>query len=294
MAASIIVRVLGGLGNQMFQYAAGIAMAQLHGARALLHLGDLNDRTSHGGYALAKTFGLQAPEATNAELQAVLGLAYPLRRVMLHRKAGWLRSSRIVVEPHFAYWDGLRAVQPPYYLAGYWQAPRYFAGHEPEVRAAFSFAWEASPAVAELARRIGSCEAVSVHVRRGDYVTNPGMAKLHGVLPLDYYERALRVVAERVERPTFFVFSDDTAWARANVRVAGETHFVGADARTNAREDLRLMTLCRHHIIANSTFSWWGAWLATHPQQVACAPLRWFAGDQQDVSTLFPPGWVRV
>jgi hypothetical protein len=294
MQSSIIVRVLGGLGNQMFQYAAGIAMAQVHGARALLHLEDLNDRTSHGGYALARTFGLQAPEATRADLQSVLGIAYSLRRVLLHRKARWLRGQRIVTDPHFAYWDGLRAVRPPYYLAGYWQSPRYFAGHEQSVRAAFAFPWEASPAVAALARHIQSCEAVSVHVRRGDYVTNPGMARLHGVLPLDYYERALRTVAERVERPTYFVFSDDTAWARANLRVAGETHFVGAEPRTSAREDLRLMTLCRHHIIANSTFSWWGAWLATNPQAVVCAPLRWFAGDQQDVGTLFPPGWIRV
>jgi hypothetical protein len=286
----IVVRILGGLGNQMFQYAAGRALAAATGVPLRVDLQDLGSSTSHGGYALADTFGLQPQRATRDDLRAVLGARYFLRRLMLHRRGSLLRNGRVVVEPHFRYWPGLWSVRAPCYLSGYWQSPMYFGPVAAQIRSDFAFPWSLSPEGLRFAETIASSCAVSIHVRRGDYAANPATLKMHGLCSLDYYQRAISHIASRVERPKFFVFSDDMEWSMANLKIPFETCYVGAQQKLPAREDLRLMSLCRHHVIANSTFSWWAAWLNSRVDKIVCAPQQWFA-DSQDVGSLFPTEW---
>jgi hypothetical protein len=144
---------------------------------------------------------------------------------------------------------------------------------------------------------MSNCESVSVHVRRGDYVTDPAANRVHGTCGSEYYERAAELLCEQVTSPRFFVFSDDPEAARRELRMPGPAEFIDGNVGQRDWEDLRLMTSCRHHIIANSTFSWWGAWLAHHDEQVVAAPHAWFrpgAKPGHCVRDLIPQSWMLV
>ena len=145
-----------------------------------------------------------------------------------------------------------------------------------------------------MAAEIAACNAVSLHVRRGDYAADPVVTSMHGLCPLDYYDRAVEYVLGRVSDPAFFLFSDDPDWVREHLKLRGSVSVVDHNGPDSGSEDLRLMSLCRHHIIANSTFSWWGAWLDPRPDKLVIAPKRWFADESLDTSDLLPAGWVKL
>ena len=145
-----------------------------------------------------------------------------------------------------------------------------------------------------LVRRIDAVNAVSLHVRRGDYVDNPSTNRWHGICSLDYYQRALDYIGFHAEAPHLFVFSDDQKWTRANLRFAAATTFVEINPPDRGYRDMSLMARCRHHIIANSSFSWWGAWLNPSHEKIVVAPKQWFSAARNDTRDLIPPGWVRL
>jgi len=146
----------------------------------------------------------------------------------------------------------------------------------------------------EMLRRIESENAVCIHVRRGDYISNPETERVHGACSIDYYRSALVALRERTDHPRFFVFSDDPGWARAEFGSEGSITVVEINGADRNYEDLRLMSSCRHHVIANSTFSWWGAWLGAHAGQVVVAPKTWFASGDRDSRDICPASWLRV
>ncbi len=135
--------------------------------------------------------------------------------------------------------------------------------------------------------------AVSVHVRRGDYASNPETNRFHGTCSLEYYSDAFAVICDRVDNPTFFVFSDDPAWTRTNIRPPGKTVYVTHNGSA-AVEDMRLMSHCVHHIIANSSFSWWAAWLSSSENKIVVSPEQWLATGSAPVKDLIPKEWIRV
>jgi hypothetical protein len=179
-------------------------------------------------------------------------------------------------------------------LDGYWQSERYFADVSDRLRSEFTFKASAAGRNAEIAGEIAAVNAVSLHVRRGDYATNPAMTAMHGICPIDYYDRAVEFVIERVADPVFFLFSDDPDWVREHLKIDWAVVVVEHNDSDTGHEDLRLMGLCRHHVIANSTFSWWGAWLNPSPEKIVVAPKRWFAEDSIDTSDLLPADWVTL
>lgn len=136
--------------------------------------------------------------------------------------------------------------------------------------------------------------AVSLHVRRGDYVSDARTHAAHGLCSIDYYRAAVRYIIDRVEAPEFFVFSDDIAWARGNLDISHPCHYLDHNRGAESYNDMRLMSLCHHHIIANSSFSWWGAWLNPRDDKIVVAPARWFASGNRRLDDLFPPGWVTL
>jgi hypothetical protein len=186
------------------------------------------------------------------------------------------------------------ALQAPVYLDGYWQSERYFSDIAGVLRQEFTAEAPLDRENEALAAGIAAVNAVSLHVRRGDYVDDPTTNRFHGICAPDYYQRAVDFVASRVEAPRLFVFSDDLQWTRANLRFSVPMTFVDANPPDCGYRDMRLMTRCRHHIVANSSFSWWGAWLNPSREKIVVAPCRWFGASRNDTSDLIPPNWVRL
>jgi hypothetical protein len=275
----------------MFQYAAGKAVAVEHGCELFVDLRDLSTAWTSRRYGLQRAFQVTAAPAPNDHIRRVLGWRTPWRNALRRLARLGLAGRGAVLEPQFAYWPGIRLAQPPCYLAGYWQSERYFLDALPQVRAELVFREELVGHNADVRRRILSSTAVSVHVRRGDYVSNPKIKAFHGVCSAEYYQRAIALIQAKVRGTSFFVFSDDLDWARANLPLPQDTHYVEGNSGADGHRDMHLMSLCRHHIIANSTFSWWGAWLGSATDKIVVAPRAWFADSAEDTSTLFPEGW---
>lgn len=294
----IIVKLMGGLGNQMFQYATGYRLAQLLNTQLKLDIYSL----SGSGICIPRDYELKhllvtAGIATAAEIELLRrqGDKPLLRRFssisgLLGRKLPMPGDYR---EPHFHYDPNFFVTTDNCYLDGYWQSEKYFADASADIRKEFTVRNPLVGRNLELAVRIGVTESVSIHVRRGDYITNPVTASFHGICSLVYYGRAIELIYERVKHPQFFVFSDDPSWVQANLAVPLPATFITHNA-SSCHEDLRLMSLCRHHIIANSSFSWWGAWLNYNPEKIVVSPSRWFMNPDIDTSDLLPGSWLRI
>lgn len=292
----IITNIIGGLGNQMFQYAVGRALSLSKTVELRLDLRDFTGYKLHNGFELDRVFNISVQAASDADLHQVLGWrATPMAlRALRRRHFSWLRGSRFVVEPSFNYWQLITTVPDDCYLQGYWQSEKYFLHVAPTVRADFSFKMPTEGRNLELSEQIGHCNAVSLHVRRGDYAVNPATLATHGLCSPDYYRQAISYIAERVEQPVFFVFSDDIPWVKKNLAIEFPTHYVEHNRGCESYNDMRLIALCRHHIIANSSFSWWGAWLNESPEKIVLMPRKWFAKDECLARDLFPYSWVAI
>ena len=290
----IILHLSGGLGNQMFQYAFGRSHAKRLGVELKLELSD-HTLIIHNGFELERLFNINASEATPADVQSVLGLQrYGVIRKLI--KAAGLQKlfrSPIVQEPHFHYSPQMSNLNDNTYVNGYWQSEVYFSEIESEIRADFSFKPPLSKQNAELAEKISNLNSVSLHVRRNDFAHNSKINATHGLCSLAYYQAAIRYVAERVKQPYFFIFSDDPAWVTSNLKTDYSCEFVQHNQGKESYNDMRLMSLCRHHIIANSSFSWWGAWLNPSETKIVIAPQQWFANDN-NTQDLIPQEWVRL
>jgi hypothetical protein len=292
----IIVQILGGLGNQMFQYAAGRALAEKLHQPLRLDVSKFDNYRLHNGFQLSRTFVGTMELAAPEDLQRVLGwrVIPPLKRLLLWPEFSMLRGNRFVVEPHFQYWAEINQVPPNTFLIGYWQTEKYFKSIEPNIRADFVFGQPMSQKNRQIADEITQSNAISLHVRRGDYVQNTKTFATHGVCSLDYYRAAIQHIAERVDEPNFFVFSDDIAWVKDNLKIDFPYQYVDHNNGAESYNDMRLMSLCQHHIIANSSFSWWGAWLNSNHNKMVIAPKKWFANNNNFVTDLYPQGWITL
>ena len=291
----IISHIIGGLGNQMFQYAAGRALSIRHDVPLRMDVSGFSNYGLHQGFELDRVFDCRAGIANETDMRATLGWQHAAlaRRYLARQSLAVFRCDEFVVEPHFHYWNGIKEVSRNCYLMGYWQSEKYFADAEAEIRKDFSFRTPLVNRNAELAGQIKQFNAVSLHVRRGDYTNNPKTTATHGLCSLEYYRSAIRFIAERVEQPYFYIFSDDIPWVKGNLEIEFSCRYVDHNLGAESYNDMRLMSLCKHHIIANSSFSWWGAWLNPSPDKIVIAPERWFA-NQTDVQDLLPQGWVRL
>lgn len=289
----IIARLIGGLGNQMFQYACARRVA--HGLRARLKL-DLS---------AFETYGLRKYALDGLSVSAEVAVAEEVnvfrRRARIRdRVPRWLLKAvpawryEVFQERSFAFDARVLGLRGNFLLEGHWQSERYFSDIADIVRREFRVKAAPDATRASLAAQIAGTSAVAVHVRRGDYVASPETGRVHGVCGLDYYRRAVEAIARVEPQPHFFVFSDDPAWVRQNLHLGFPTVLVERPAEGSDCEDLRLMSLCRHHIIANSSFSWWGAWLNPNPDKKVIAPQKWFSLETRDTRDLIPAGWMRI
>jgi hypothetical protein len=291
----ILTKLKGGLGNQMFQYAAGRRLSLA--ANGPLKL----DTSSYGldepsitkrAYELG-AFSIEASIASPEEI-ARLARFRPGRRRNIVRNVLFADASIYRQEKKIFRFDP-EVLKPgkDIYLDGYWQSWKYAEPIHDVLARELALREPMQEYYRALAAQARSTESVAVHVRRQDYVTNSGASALHGALPLTYYQEAAKVLAAKgVQDPTYFIFSDDIPWCRKNIRLDGPLVFCEAPLPFDAHE-LVAMSACRHFIIANSSFSWWGAWLGSHPNKVVAAPHTWLNKDV-DTSDLTPPSWERL
>jgi hypothetical protein len=288
-----------GLGNQLFQYAAGVFYAKKFGVTLEILRRPYNNYSSfgHPRPLLLQNFCISAPFREYTLLDRLICSVSQRKRplVLLTRFA---TRSQVLEEPYIHVWTFLPTlpVQPSarvVYLRGLFQVYQYAQDVEDFIRTEYCFRRPPTGRNLETLERIRAAEnPVSLHVRGGDLAFWWKGARL---LPPSYYARAMQTMQERISNPTFFVFSDDIAFARASLPKGERMEFVDHNDESNPEEDLRLMSACRHHIIANSTFSWWGAWLNPCSTKVVCAPMIWQDDDPTTpYPDLLPPAWLRI
>jgi len=256
---TVVIRLSGGLGNQMFQYAMGVAVSQRIGFTLMLDSGFFEtEHRSHRHYEL-NAFGVQ---------EKTIDLVTHMRW-----EYGWFPT---IHEPHFHHWEGVFTAPPytRYRLSGYWQTDRYFRHMAQDIRAHFNTARFSCAKTKDMERKIQSAPcAVCVHVRRGDMM-DPHVYERHGLVKRDYYDKARALLEKKDPQCHFFIFTDDERRVRDELSDWSRTSFVRGH---DHYQDMMLMTLCRHYIIGNSTYGWWGAWLNPSSSKHVVAPKAWFA-----------------
>lgn len=285
----IIINLKGGLGNQMFQYACGRSLALKNKDSLKLEIAGLERANQIGD--IYRSFGLGAftIEKNIASVEEVQRFKYPYGIV----SKGWrfinakiLKRTYIVYEPQVLNWKG------DIFLDGYFQSPRYFDHIRDTLLVDFTLVDPLSPAGATFAAQMRETNSVSIHVRRGDYIKNPRVLAEFGVCSLAYYKEAIAKIKATHQNPTFFIFSDDIAWVRENLAIGTDAVFVKDPTITDYQE-LVLMGHCKHNIIANSSFSWWGAWLNQNHDKMVIAPTPWFESSAFD-KNLIPSTWIQL
>lgn len=292
----VITKVLGGLGNQMFQYAAGRALAEKNNTNYKLDIFAFKNYELHQGFELEKIFNCKAEYASKKEIKSILGwqsLPFIRKILRLRKNSNSLRKPGLIIEPHFNYWSEFWSSPSDSYLIGYWQSEKYFHEYESIIRKEFTFKIPLGDRNNVLAEFIKKNNAVSVHIRRGDYVSNPKTAKTHGLCTLEYYHSAIEYIANKVNQPHFFIFSDDPQWVENNFKIGFPCTYINHNLDENSFIDMQLMSMCSHHIVANSSFSWWGAWLGFNPKKIVIAPRQWFA-KKMNIDDLIPASWIKI
>jgi hypothetical protein len=292
----VIANIIGGLGNQMFQYAVGRALSLQYDEPLLLDVTDFENYELHQGFELQRLFTPYAAIAVKSDIYDLLGwqCSPSIRRVFSWRGMTFLRRKELIVEPYFQYWAGINETPKNCYLYGYWQSEKYFIAVESQIRKDFTFPHTMEKNNIEVASQIKQVNAVSLHIRRGDYANNPNTTATHGLCSLDYYQKAIEYIAERIQQPHFYIFSDDIAWVKSNLKLEYRHQYIDHNHGSESYNDMRLMSLCQHHIIANSSFSWWGAWLNSSPEKIVVSPKCWFADEMVNVEDLLPDEWIRL
>lgn len=287
----IVVRLCGGLGNQLFQYAAGRQLAQARCTELVLDLGWYRRTPSSN---TPRKFELNHGLINT---RSAVGTEYwwcQLHGGRLLRHIPFIpRKWRIFREKSFDFDNSFLDLPDNTYLDGYWQSYKYFEDIADVIRAEIMLLLPASPKDMVFQEGIVATESVSIHVRRGDYVTQKAAVTTHGTCSLEYYHAALAKLKTLVCNPHFFFFSDDIEWSQQQFASLGSVTFVGHNGPDAACQDLRLMTLCKHHVIANSSFSWWGAWLNPGKEKIVVAPKVWFS-DGCPTPTLIPDPWIQL
>lgn len=288
----IMIKLQGGLGNQMFQYAAGKRLAMRRNAElkadGTLYETEQNNMTPRS-FELS-CFDMDVQFAQEREIQRFKkepNLMYRIRR-----RLGMTPRSLIFTEKQFSFDPAVLELPDDMYIQGYWVSEKYFKDIEETIRKDFTFSEPLEGKNKEIAGRIGKVNSVSIHVRRGDYVASKKTNSFHGTCDISYYEKAIEYIAKRVDDPHFFVFSDDIEWVKENLSIPYTTEYIDWNTGKESYRDMQLMSLCKHNIIANSTFSWWGAWLNANEGKIVVAPKRWFKAQEVNTDDLFPKEWV--
>jgi hypothetical protein len=295
----IIVNINGGLGNQMFQYALGKALSITNKTELKLYVKEVVDKNDHNGLELANVFNITSGVVTDTERRLVLGARYTHKFIKLLRskKLNFLRGKYYIVEQSFNYDKNIKNMTENVFLRGFWQSEKYFLDYREEILKEFSFKNKFSDENLKIAKKIQEKSSVAIHVRRGDYISNPGASKTFVSLEVQYYQKAIEKLDIDIPHALLVFFSDDISWVKKNIinRLLSNYEYIIVDNNKGdeSYNDMRLMSLCDHNIIANSSFSWWGAWLNQNPRKQIIAPKKWFLIDK-NTDDLYPNNWIKI
>lgn len=279
----IIVKLQGGLGNQLFQYSLGRCLAEKQDTSLKLDTQWFNHAVNRQ-YDLG-VYNIRAEIASPKEVGTIIGVPSRIKNIFTH-------ANQIVAEKSLAFDSEILQTKSPSYVVGYFQSEKYFQDIAPIIHKELTIKQAPYGKNYELLSQISKTEAISLHIRRGDYVSNPISSHYHGTCSLEYYETAMSTLTKKLTRPHFYIFSDDIPWSQAHLKTSYDITFVDHNGDA-AQEDIRLMSACKHNIVANSTFSWWGAWLNQNPEKTVIAPRIWFHGGASNPD-LVPESWVRI
>lgn len=288
----ILIRFSGGLGNQLFQYAAASTLSK----QRQVELGfDLTFyRESRNRRFVIDQLKIKGAEVSASQLSSDWKLPKIRSVASLFKKevlSDRIRPEYRYTESSFRFEERFFKLGKDVYLEGYFQSPLYFSGEEDRLRTEFGCSKKYRPEVEELINRLRGSASVALHLRRGDYQNQPEIAAIHGVCSDEYYWEAIRSIQSNEPEAKFYIFSDDKNAAQSMAgEINGAIPVSGLSAWTEL-EEFHLLSACRHQIIANSTFSWWAAWMNDNPSKIVVAPKHWFRDPTKDCSTLFPADW---
>src|ERR1035437_10296339 len=296
-----VVRLMGGLGNQMFQYAFGRRIAEETGVQVKF---DLDSGFKNDAYRRRFALGAFNADIVSAESHEIpLGMSWPSP---WHRvaKAGWSAMPaawrRVVYEKGSFQFDPtvLANTKATAYCFGYWQHESYFAPIQDVLRREFTLRTPLPEPVVALQEAMAGCRSVSVHVRQYHDIGADGQIilkarKQHGACSMEYYQQAFERIGNQ-PGTMCFIFSDNPEWAKENLKLPAPCRYVADECPCSDAEELLLMASCQHHVIANSSFSWWGAWLGRNPKKVVVAPRIWMRGLPESAMDICPETWIRL
>lgn len=289
-----IINILGGLGNQMFQYALALALKEHCNPEIVVRIDPraFNGYPIHNGYELKRIFDVKIPEAT---IREVIKIAYPFLNYRIWQLCRLLPKRRTMKYEgkSMAYDERVFTETRDEYLIGYWQTERYFRPFRQDIIKAFSFpSFEIGSPNEMLSEELRQMCSVAVHIRRGDYLK---ISNTSGICTIEYYQKAITQMKKYITPNVFVIFSDDIDWCMEHLgTIIGNTDikFVNWNKGKESYRDMQLMSLCKHNIIANSSFSWWGAWLNQNPDKIVIAPSRWM--NSEGWSEIIPEDWITI
>jgi hypothetical protein len=286
--APIYLRLMGGLGNQLFQYAAGRSLADRLGVELVLDDRYLVRKSQHAGLAL-DAFKIRARPMNNLEHQHFSEVTIRLAR--------WFKKlirplGKVFWETQYNYDPSIDTNPVGQLLIGFWQSEQYMHDMH-QLRLDLVLKAPLTELAQKVKRIIDAVESVAVHVRRGDYLKDQKTIARHGVCSQSYYQNAFDFIIAEKPNAEFFVFSDDPQWVKTHLQLPTQCTYVSADNITT-EEDMVLISRCKHQIIANSTFSWWGAWLNNSPDKIVVCPTPWFDAPTIATQDLLPANWHKL
>lgn len=278
----IIVKLSGGMGNQMFQYALGRSLALKYNTKLKIDLSFLNRKDMGPGF-IYREYDL---DLFNVKSDFTIN---PFRRVIKVNEPHFHYSQELINDLDVKLKDG-KNIQ----LNGYWQTPQYFTDVENVLRLDFQFKDKVEYAqdnlISEMYTLIKNTNAVMINVRRADYLNT----NFHGVMGNDFIMNGVEYLKSRVENPHFFIFSDDIEWCKENIKLDNMTIVDHNYKGHKFGYYLQLMSICKHFIIPNSTFAWWAAWLNNSPEKIVIAPKHWFTDSNINTNDIMPSDWIRL
>ena len=283
----IYARIRGGLGNQLFQYSAARSLADSLNVSLGL---DIREFDKNSPYKM---------DLDNFNLRADFSPSNLIKHKKYDNKLTYLfdklaGNQRVIYKEPFLMFDkNLCSNIDGTYLKGYWQSEKYFLKNKQNIMKDISFIRNPDKINNKQLKEINETISVSLHIRRGDYITNKTYNSIHGTCDLSYYNKAVDYLKKRIGKDIkVFAFSDDPSWVLENLKLPVDIKFINNNSHENNYEDLRLMLNCDHNIIANSSFSWWGAWLNQNPDKIVIAPKKWYANEQLQNPDIIPSSWL--
>lgn len=291
----VIAQITGGLGNQLFQYAAAKALSLHHGVPLLLEISsfyrtELPELEVPRDFELTHFTGIKEQIASPEDVHFLVDIK---RRTFLPKSIIPAYKRNIYVEPHYHFDKNFFKSRKNVFLKGGWQSEKYFKSYEKQIRKLLQLDESLVRNVIEKGNEIKQQNAVSVHVRRGDYLRKKIIHEWHGVMDKDFYSQAFDLLRSKIKDFKTYYFSDDVEWVKQNLLSIADGEIVSTNTRSHY-EDLYIMSQCRYNIIANSSFSWWAAWLNDRPGKIVIGPKKWFDKGPKDTQDIVPEDWYKI